>query len=209
MSRPRATPKNWVHLEEVLANSFFDYHVKGFDYVCLKRSFEHTIKLYFFDGDVSKMPEVVAPHDHRYDFDTRCLAGSVENRIYRPVSDGAPGAKRYEWFFYTTPLNGGSGFKWRGERFLAEDTHRRIVAKAGEYYPMWYEEIHTIQLRENSTVLRLDQYQDVVPMGVPTSTYTTNREPPSLSGLYRKPKADEVMARLNRLSPSLDLPRIV
>lgn len=34
-------------MEQVIENSFFDYHVKGFNYICLKRSEAHTIKLYF------------------------------------------------------------------------------------------------------------------------------------------------------------------
>ena len=59
-----------VSMEEVLANSFRDFHAKGLDYVCLKRRPSETVKLYFFDGDVSKLPEVVNPHDHRYDFST-------------------------------------------------------------------------------------------------------------------------------------------
>lgn len=69
---------NQIPMDYVIANSFKDYHVKGFDYICLQRSPRETVKLYFFDGDVSKMPEVVNPHDHRYDFDTVCLSGAVE-----------------------------------------------------------------------------------------------------------------------------------
>lgn len=40
-----------------------------------KRTPEHTRKVYFFDGKVSQLPEVVSPHDHRYDFTTTVLAG--------------------------------------------------------------------------------------------------------------------------------------
>lgn len=40
-------------MAEVLANSYRDFHAKGLDYICLKRSFKETLKLYFFDGDSS------------------------------------------------------------------------------------------------------------------------------------------------------------
>lgn len=66
-----------MNMEEVIANSFKDFHSKGLDYICLRRSPVLTTKLYFFDGDVSKLPEVVNPHDHRYDFSTVCLSGCV------------------------------------------------------------------------------------------------------------------------------------
>lgn len=49
---------------------------------------------------------------------------------------------------------------------------------------------------ENETALLLEQYEDALPVGVPTSTFTLDKEPPSLTGLYEKFTADEVLARL-------------
>lgn len=59
----------------LIQNSYRDFHAKGLDYVCLKRTPDHTVKVYFLDGDVSKVPEVVNPHDHRYAFETTVLSG--------------------------------------------------------------------------------------------------------------------------------------
>lgn len=193
-----------VQMDDVIANSFMDYHTKGFHYLCLKRHELHTIKIYVFDGDVSALPEVIAPHDHRYDFTTTCLTGCVENRWYKVSNDDWPWCPAYQRFRYDTPLNGGDGFTWRAEEYLRLMERKRFYT--GDRYHMFADEIHTIQLRNDQTILRLDQYADKVPVGVPTSTWTLSKEPPSLSGLYRKPTADEVTAMFNylrRLMPTI------
>lgn len=182
-----------MNMEEVIANSFKDFHSKGLDYICLRRSPVLTTKLYFFDGDVSKLPEVVNPHDHRYDFSTVCLSGCVENQWFEEHRDGA----RYETFSYNTPLNGGDGFEWIGTTRLR--IKKRVLRGVGESYLMTYDELHTIRIAANDTVLMLSQYEDRVPVGEPTLTFTLDREPPSLSGLYGKLTADEIRSKLLRL----------
>lgn len=196
-----------VSIDDVIANSFRDYHVKGFDYICLRRSLTETIKLYFFDGDVSKLPEVVNPHDHRYDFNTLCIAGEVENIWFRPSTDDG---EVFQAFEYRTPLNGGAGFEWAGEKRL--EISNRLRRTAGACYGMWHEELHTIRMVQNETVLCLTQYRDRVPVDQPTMTYVRDREPPSLSGLYSRFTADQIIYRLLKLKdrvPGLLLPRIV
>jgi hypothetical protein len=183
-------------MDEVIAASFMDFHVKGFSYLCLKRSEEHTVKIYMFDGDVSKLPEVVAPHDHRYAFDTHVLAGAVENRWYLRNMPPRPGDRVFQRFDYLTPLNGGDGFTWREEERI--QLFRGEVYETGQRYFMVPAAIHTIALRAPNTLLKLDQWHDQVAVGVPTSTWTLNREPPSLSGLYRKPTPDEVLTMIRR-----------
>lgn len=182
-----------LNMDEVIANSFKDYHTKGFDYICLKRTPTLTEKVYFFDGNVSALPEVVNPHDHRYDFGTICLAGEVENIWYRE-GQGKP----YQTFDYRTPLNGGDGFHWSGETLLAEQA--RMKCGAGSAYVMSFFELHTIRMVQPETVLFLTQWEDKVRPGRSTRTFTQDREPPSLSGLYSKPTADDVIAKLSRLS---------
>ena len=177
-------------LEEIARNSFLDFHVKGFSYLCLKRTDAHTRKLYFFEGDVSQLPEVVAPHDHRYNFMTRVVTGCVENRLYRSVKEDAPSAVPYEKFEWRTPLNGGSGFSWASEAFLS--VVQCNVYWEREEYSMPYAALHTIQIRRPGTILRLDQYADRVPLDQPTTTYMKDKNAPSLSGLYRKPTVDDV-----------------
>jgi hypothetical protein len=195
-----------VSMEEVIATSFRDYHVKGFDYICLKRSPQITVKLYFFDGDLSNIPEVVNPHNHRYCFRTICVAGAVDNFWYRRDMLGKP----FQRFAYRTPLNGGKGFTWDSEDHLAIDGHRRV--EAGRVYFMQAHEIHTIRIAQSETVLALLQYEDVIHDDVPTRTWTRDKEPPSLDGMYRRFDADTIRDRLWRLQervPSLVLPRIV
>lgn len=198
-----------VPMHEVIENSFRDFHVKGFDYICLRRSPKITVKVYFFDGDVCKLPEVVNPHDHRYDFKTMCIAGSVENlwfsRQGTVMCDDV-----YTRFDYRTPLNGGSGFTFSGTERLRQVNSE--VARAGQTYGMRHEEIHTIRMVESETVIALVQYEDAVKIGAPTSTWTRDREPPSLDGLYRRFDADTIRSRLARLKervPSLVLPEVI
>lgn len=194
-----------AYMEEVLGNSYRDFHVKGFDYICLRRSPTETIKLYFFDGDVSKLPEVVNPHDHRYNFDTLCVTGAVENILFRRDADG----DRYERFEYRTPLNGGNGFSWVGGDMLK--IANRTTYRPGERYAMGYKHIHTIRMAENETVIALVQFEDRVALHAPTFTYSRDRDPPGLTGLYRQFKADEIKKRLATLrerAPNIRLPEV-
>lgn len=186
-------------MEEVIENSFKDYHVKGFDYICLKRTPELTIKLYFFDGDVSKLPEVVNPHDHRYNFRTRCLAGEVENSCYMVDQRG----EVYNRFEYRTPLNGGDGFTWDGTTHLLEMSRKRYHAMQG--YNMQYEDIHTIRLVQNNTILMLTQYEDEMAITTPTMTYSREAKLPLLSGLYNRFTPDQVRKRFKQLQEYADL----
>jgi len=183
-----------IDFEEVLANSYCDFHVKGFDYLCLRRSPEETVKVYFFEGDVATAPEVVIPHDHRYGFTTDVLSGSVANRLWEASTEGH--GRPFEEFGYLTPLNGGDGFTWRSTAFLqrvAEDVYGQ-----GWRYGMRHDDIHTIQVLAPQTVLLLRQFEDVVPVGQPTRAFKPSgqREAPNLDGLYRPMDADTAMARL-------------
>lgn len=194
-----------VTMDEVIANSFRDFHCKGFDYICLRRSPTETVKLYFFDGDVSKLPEIVNPHDHRYNFDTYCIAGGVENILFCRDGHG----QAYSRFDYRTPLNGGSGFSYAGGDVL-RIVHRRSF-EPGQMYSLGFKHVHTIRMVESETVIALVQFEDQVGIGRPTSTWTRDGEPPSLDGLYNRFNADTIRTRLARLKervPSLLLPRI-
>ncbi len=181
-----------IDLDHAVENSFRDYHVKGFDYLCVRRSPTETVKLYFFDGDITRLPEVVNPHDHRYDFDTWVLAGASENVWFAEDSRG----QVFNRFRYRTPLNGGDGFSFAGETRLAETD--RLRREAGGHYFMRADELHTIRIVENETVLMLRQREDVVALDAATSTFTRGTAP-SLSGLYSRFTVDQVLARLRQL----------
>lgn len=197
-----------VDLDEMLANSFRDFHVKGFDYLCLRRSPERTVKAYFFDGDVSTAPEVVMPHDHRYAFLTTVAAGSVVNRVYHQTLEGKPEAQTYERFDYLTPLNGGSGFAWRETCWLA--MHDQRLFGPQDTYAMRAQDIHTIRIAGPETILVLDQGPDVVDVGVPTSSWRPSgqRDAPVLDGLYSRMDSDHALKRLRQLTVAIARSRL-
>jgi hypothetical protein len=153
-----------INIDSVAEHSFKDMHVKGFHYLCLQRSEFETTKLYFFDGDVNKAPEVVAPHDHRYDFETYVAAGAVDNVWFRRTMSEEIG-QIFNWFEYRTPLNGGNGFTFAGEEMLWEANRSRFTK--GESYYMQADDLHTIRIAGSDTVLMLVQFEDVYPEGVP------------------------------------------
>jgi hypothetical protein len=186
-----------VDLDQVLANSFRDFHVKGFDYLCLERSPGRTVKVYFFDGDVAQMPEAVVPHDHRYPFWTDCLAGAVVNHEFLELHGKRyrDEAEVYERFAYRTPLNGGDGFAWDREAWLFRMSSRTYERGAG--YAMRHDQVHTITVRPD-TVIRLVQFADALPLEQPTVAYRPagSREPINLDGLYRPMDAAHALMRI-------------
>jgi hypothetical protein len=183
-----------IDIDHVVEHSFKDMHQKGFHYLCLKRSETETVKLYFFDGDVNKLPEVVAPHDHRYDFETYVAAGAVENVTFRRTDDLTKG-QMFNWFEYRTPINGGNGFTFAGEECLYEAARFRFTN--GESYYLQADDLHTIRIAGNETILMLLQFEDIYPIEKPTSTFFKDQAP-SLDGLYTKFTADEAIALIRR-----------
>ncbi|RWN60183.1 hypothetical protein [Mesorhizobium sp.] len=188
-----------MNIDEMIEHSFCNFHVKGFDYLCVKRTPEHTRKVYFFDGNVSQLPEVVNPHDHRYHFRTAILSGVMSNSIYK--SDNRHG-EVYNEFEWRTPLNGGDGFTWRREARLFE--RHRFFYVPQETYVTDAKDFHTIRMHAEGTVIVLDQYEDMVPVGTPTRTFMKERQPPSLDGLYEKFTPDQLLKRLAQYKELLD-----
>lgn len=186
--------------DQMVENSYKNFHAKGVSYLCLSRTPALTKKLYIFEGDVSKFPEVVNPHDHRYNFRTQVLSGAIDNRNYSEhlLHFGSQG-EWYNEFEWMTPLNGGSGFKWVGERHLFTNSEQRLLK--GQSYSLPFNSIHTINVRQDQTVLTLEQFADEVALDKPTSTFTLNREPPSLDGLYERFTVDEIRALLAKVKP--------
>ena len=184
-----------MDMDSVIANSYKNFHVKGFDYICLRRSPKMTRKVYFFDGDVSQMSEIVSPHDHRYTFLTTCVTGAVENIWYQNDMHGDV----YQRFAYSTPLNGGDGFEWLEETRLS--VKMRYTYEHNDGYIMRPDQLHTIRMAKPETVIMLDQYEDQVPVGQPTNTFVPgNGDAPSLDGLYDQFTADEIIDRLTLLA---------
>ncbi len=182
--------QNLDSVEEIQKNSYKDFHAKGLDYLCIHRSPGYTVKLYIFEGDVAKAPEVVNPHDHRYDFRTTCLHGNVANSLFAEDVRG----ELWQKFKYDTPLKGGHGFTWDKEVRLRETS--RDFYLPGDVWTSHASEIHTLRIQEDQTVLLLEQYKTTQEV---TSTWTKDREPPSLDGLYNKFSPDEVLQHLRLL----------
>lgn len=183
-------------IETIAANSYANFHAKGLHYLCLYRSPRLTKKVYFFEGTTPDSPEVINPHDHRYPFYTRCLLGEVTNHIYQRVPQAIGHSHRFDEFNYMTPLNGGNGFAWKGEAHLLHVSS--LQYQAGWEYFSDHTNIHTITVQPG-TVLGLRQFDDVVDVSEPTSTFCRNgREPPSLSGLYDRMTVDRVCELLRR-----------
>jgi hypothetical protein len=180
-------------LETVCANSYRNFHAKGFDYLCLERSPSLTRKVYFFGDNLTDLPEIVMPHDHRYQFHTTVLRGCVTNHVYRPGDIAGCPTGRFDHFRYLTPLNGGDGFEWAGERQLS-NVHSGAYLP-GQCYHSSADAIHTLQVMVPDTVILLTQFEDVVPVGKPTNAYRVlgSREPPNLSGLYDRMDPDHAV----------------
>lgn len=185
-----------LDVDEIAPNSFKNFHAKDLDYICLKRTPELTLKAYFFaEGmESQKLGEVINPHDHRYDFLTQCYSGVIENRWYH--GDPVYGT-RFHQFSYDTPLNGGGGFTHIGTSCLHR--YRTTQFGPGTSYTMRAHELHTIRVAASETCIVLAQYEDVIPVGQPTFTYSLDGEPPSLAGLYSEFKSDEIVKRLKLL----------
>lgn len=181
-------------MEALLENSYRDFHTKGFDYLCLHRTDDLTIKAYFFTDAMVDIGEVVNPHDHRYDFQTECLTGMVRNKWYQ---QDPKALREYSMFAWSTPLNGGAGFSYLTKARLRQS--RMFTAGPGRGYKMYSDEIHTIQVLKPETCIVLAQYADKVPVGVPTRTFVHGDEAPDISDLYKKFTADQAMKRINLL----------
>jgi len=183
-----------MNIDEIRRSSYRNFHTRGLDYVCLSRGDSLTVKAYFIHGDVTDAPELVVPHNHRYDFTTQVLDGQVSNQTFDMTNgDGV------QLFDYRTPLNGGDGFTWVDECGLevADD----ICYHKGETYHQRAHEIHTLKLHSKDTVLILYQFEDVLDLSEPSQSFRIGdgKELPNMDGLYDEFSNDQIMQRLARL----------
>jgi hypothetical protein len=66
-------------------HSTINHHVEGLDYLCLHRTDALTAKLYFIEpARTGKQPGamLIAPHSHRYAFNTTVLAGEIRHERF-------------------------------------------------------------------------------------------------------------------------------
>ena len=183
-------------LDELRKASFKNFHAKGLDYICLKRTPRYTVKIYILDGDLNKLPEVVCPHDHRYDFRTEVIAGEMIDFQYGvTIGEGVPHT-HMEW---RTPLLGGGGFTAVDNVRLMEID--RVSVMEGERLFSPHQRIHTIRPMADQTILLLEQFEDEMPEDQATWTFIPGHDAdkPPLDGLYEEFTEGEFMDKLNWL----------
>lgn len=102
--------KQSINLEEAIKNSYTNFHAVGVDYLCLFRNDRFTVKVYRFNKDYRPNEEgwAVNPHNHAYEFRTYVLNGTVKNLLFYEDER----YKVWKKFEYSSPLNGGNGFKY-------------------------------------------------------------------------------------------------
>jgi hypothetical protein len=183
---------NWDHAREF---SYTAHHNEVLDYVCLFRSAGLTLKAYFFDEGCDG--EAAVPHTHRYDFDTRVLAGAVHETRFS-LSAKAPYA--YELYDYDCIVEGGSGFTPLGPSPLRIDSITRY--EAGDVYSnRAHVDIHTLGDVEPGTIILLTQYADVGPK----RTFGWSKSgPPNMDGIYRPMDNATLKRRVDRLREALE-----
>ena len=147
------------------------------------------------------------PHDHRYAFVTTVLAGAVANKVFWGLKGEPAASKReafeaqtrlFDHFEYRTPLNGGDGFSWVGERRLWSSPG--TGERRGAHWHCRADEIHTLDIRCEGTVILLEQLADEVPLDQPTNAYRLagDKTPPSLDGLYDRMTPDHARVRIEQ-----------
>lgn len=190
---PRSAVDPDTMFEEMAANSFMNFHAKGVDYLCLHRSENITLKVYFFEGDVQKLPEVVHPHSHRYNFQTTVLCGHMSDTRYRQVKCGGTPYQRHAWH---PPIAGGNGATFQEEVNLAFAGCFTLGPE--DRLTTHYNELHTIKINSDQCVLFLKQYRDVVPLDKPTWLFTGQMSGPNLDGLYERMTPEHARMRFKQ-----------
>jgi hypothetical protein len=191
-----------MDIDDIITSSFMNFHAKGLHYLCLERTELVTVKAYFFDETFKTSNDVVIPHNHRYDFVTKVLAGKLKDILYQEVNAGYSGAKLFNRFDFHTPLNGGDGFKWVKPVCLAESAWGSVrpLTSGGSLYRK-AADIHTIRV-DPGTVLLLTQMQDINGIDVPSQAYQSADAEmfPNTDGLYDQMTEDQIIGFLDALS---------
>lgn len=178
-----------INIAETLQHSFQNYHAKGLDYLCTKRSAGLTEKLYFIGDDLADQ-RIVVPHDHRYDFHSLTLAGICDNLAFEEDPDG----EQVNRFAYDTPLNGGSGFSRDGTAKLNLTMRKSYTRNYAFKLPA--EAIHTL-ICSPRTILLQHQLRDTVT--TPTRAYSPLGEIPSTDDLYERMTEDRLRQLIGQL----------
>lgn len=184
-----------INMDHAREFSYQAHHTEGLDYLCLFRSVGLTLKAYFFDDAIEG--EVAVPHTHRYDFDTRVLAGSVYELRFEERGR-APYV--YEKYHYDCIVEGGTGFTSTGLAPLQCSSRRQYIA--GDCYSnRAHADIHTLSDVTPGTIILLNQYAD---RGQATTYGWSKNGPPNMAGIYRKMDESALRRRVEQLQAVLE-----
>lgn len=192
MTAPTRQPSvlDALNIEHAREFSYAAHHSSAIDYLCLFRSAALTLKAYFFDR--GQNDSVAVPHTHRYDFDTRVVAGALTEVRYR--TRGSHGSWTSTRRFAYLPIVDGGGFTDAGEDRISEVS--RALYRAGQTYSnRAHLDIHTLRDVSPGTILIITQYAD----DTDGHTYAWSCETPRTEGLYRRMSEREIRLRAEQL----------
>lgn len=181
---------NWEHAKEF---SYREHVAQGLDYLCLFRSEQLTIKAYFWDDGC--IPKFVVPHNHRYDFDSRLVCGSLREIKYMEHADFGERINRYK---YDCIVDGGRGFFGPVLVNLVELSNRSYGPRDA-WSNKAHVDIHTLAAIEPGTILLQTQYADKPPM----RTLAWAHEIPNTDNVYRPMDEERIEMRVSQLQEAL------
>jgi hypothetical protein len=147
-----------------LANSFKDFHVKGFNSILLSQSPQLTLRLYVarpYQTDLNDRDnDNLLIHNHRFDFLSQTLYGSMSNISY-VNSERDFGAQNYHFYNYKTPISKegvGSDIEVTNHRVYTLRPEPKYVPQGNSYFfkKEWF---HKIEVpRSFWTVILFSEY---------------------------------------------------
>lgn len=160
----KAFAKNFLKLcldqnqQHMLAKSYKDYHVKGFNSIILNSSENLTIRLYVClpgETTLNSNNDNVLVHNHSFDFQTQVLIGYMENAIYE-----ASVIKTQEGIWHKYIYESALSNTTREMRLkFVEQTPLELVklqhVEAGASYCLHHQELHRIFVPDDQLVAML------------------------------------------------------
>lgn len=183
-----------INFDDALEFSYSAYHAEAIDYLCLFRSAALTLKAYFFDAGSND--QVIVPHNHRYSFDTRVVAGQLVEHKYG--ASYAPFGEDLTRWRYDCIVDGGTGFSEESPERLCLRSWRRHCAGSG-YFNAAHSDIHTLTKVQPGTILLLTQYADQGP----AHTFGWSNTPPACADKYRRMERADVARFAERLDAAM------
>lgn len=186
--------------DEAIKHSYKNYHNVGLNYINLFRDERITIKLYLLDpAEITPNSDgfLVNPHNHRYNFSTTVLFGSIYNVSFRedrlnPLNNYNPHVyHRFDYQGYQE----NSSFVHYGKVEL--EPYNYSIYYPGESYHIDTHAVHSLELTEEKTGLLLIQYRDTILNG--TKYYGRTMDAPNAckdDRLYQKYTKSELKDHL-------------